>query len=160
MPRPRTPVALLALTLLGLALALAPGCGDPSPPPRDAAALPDGVYEVLAVAPTPAELPAGGPDSRVLPFDHAYLQGGAELPPEHVLLRTIDAAPLDLAEAPSEGAMGGRPVLLLTLEAEAGAALERLTAKAKRAAVVVDGRIVTVHRIRVPIEGGRLQVSC
>ena len=135
------------------------GCAEPdaeiTPDP-----LPDGVYEVLAVEAEASALEADGPGTRVLPFDHAFLRGGEEEPVEFVLLRTEGAAPLDLAEAPTSSTMGDRPVLLLRLDEPAGAALKALTARARRAAVVVNGAIVTVHRIRVPIEGGRLQVSC
>lgn len=143
--------ALLLIVLLA-------GCGQPTHAPS--AALADGVYEVLAVETDRAKLAGEAPGTRVLPFDHAYLRDAAERPVEFVRLRIEGAAPLDMAEAPTEGTLGDRPVLLLTLTPSAGEALEHLTTTARRAAVVVDGAIVTVHRIRIPIEGGRLQVSC
>ena len=49
---------------------------------------------------------------------------------------------------------------MITLEPEAGRALETLTGRIDQAALVVQGQIVTVHRVRVPIEGGKLQVTC
>ena len=146
-----TRILLVALVLLLAACGTQPAAPTP---------LADGVYEVLAVEPDAHRLEPITPGTRIVPFDHAYLRGGAERPVEYVLLRERGAAPLDLAKAPQQSTMGDRPVLLITLTTSAGEALEALTAKAERAAVVVDGAIVTMHRIRVPIEGGRLQVSC
>ena len=142
-----------------LLLLLACACADRGPVAQSDA-LADGVYEVLAIEGDRDALPAPDAGTRVLIFDRQFIAGGSELPPEYVLLRVAGHAPLDLAESPSRGETGGRPVLLLTLRPEAGETLTALTSKAERAAVVVDGAIVTVHRIRVPIEGGRLQVSC
>ena len=134
-------------------------CGEPEPVSRPEA-LEDGVYEVLAVGGDRDALPAADADARVLTFDRQFIAGGAELAPEYVLLRVPGHAPLELAQPPTEGEANGRPVLLLSLKPEAAKALTALTSKARRAAVVVDGTIVTVHGIRVPIEGGLLQVSC
>ena len=148
-----------SLFLLLLALLCACACAEPAsvaPPDR----LENGVYEILAVEPDARALPAPGPETRVMVHDHQYVQGGAELPPDHVLLRVPGHAPLDLGRPPTQGESNGRAVLLLQLEPVAGEALAKLTARAEWAAVVVGGRIVTVHRIRVPIEGGGLQVSC
>ncbi|MHC4940733.1 MAG: hypothetical protein ACYTHK_17470 [Planctomycetota bacterium] len=122
-----------------------------------AAPLPNGVYEVRASG---AEPPAADAQSRVLVFDRQFIRGGDEIPPEYVLLDTTGYAPLDLAEPPEQAEVNGRAVLLLTLTPDAGRALTELTTHAERAAVVVGGEVVTVHRVRVPIEGGRLQVSC
>ena len=134
-------------------------CSGPDHDPRTDA-LADGVYEVLAADDDPSALPSGGAGTRVLVFDRQFIDGGSALPPEHVLLRIEGHAPLDLTAPPTTSEANGRPVLLLTLDAEAGRSLEALTSRAERAAVVVGGTIVTVHRIRTPIEGGRLQVSC
>jgi hypothetical protein len=145
--------------LLPLVFALACACADSSPAPTPVA-LPDGVYEVLAVEGDRAALPAPGPETRVLIHDRKYLRGGSEEPPDYLLLRVPGYAPLDLARPPTQGMTEGRPVLLLALEEDAGKALTELTSRAERAAVVIGGDVVTVHRIRVPIEGGHLQISC
>ena len=133
------------------ALLFAVGCAAP---------LPNGVYEVRGTTPFEPELPAADAQTRVLVFDRQFIRGGTEIPPEYVQLNTSGFAPLDLAEPPEQAEMDGRAVLRLTLKPDAGRALAELTARADRAAVVVGGEIVTVHRVRVPIEGGRLQVSC
>ncbi len=146
---------------LAILLLFLTSCGRPATAPdAPAADLEDGVYEVLAVASEKGELPTPDEDTRVLVFDGNFIVGGSDLPPEHVLLRVAGHAPLALAKPPTPGESGGRAVLLLSLTPEAGKALETLTTTAKRAAVVVNGTIVTVHRIRVPIVGGGLQVSC
>jgi hypothetical protein len=134
-------------------LFLAAGCAASRP-------LADGVYEVRAVMPTADALPRAGADERVLLFDRQFLREGEAMRPAHVLVRTTGFAPLTLAAPPVEGEANGRAVLQVTLTPEAARALTRLTSRADRAAVIVDGAIVTVHRVRVPIEGGQLQVSC
>ena len=139
-------------------LALACGCGEPSP--AAPSALANGIYEVVASASDEATLSAATSDTRVLVFDRRFLRGGTAEPAEYVQLRTVGYAPLDLAEAPKSSEANGRPALLLTLQPDAGAALTKLTTRAKRAAVVIGGQVVTVHGIKVPIEGGKLQVSC
>jgi len=146
-----------AARLLPLLAVLLVGCAGPEPQSDE---LPDGVYEVLAVERDAADLPAADAESRVLLHDRRFVQGGAEVPPDHVLVRLPGFAPLELAEAPTPGQADGRPVLLLTLSPAAGQALTELTTRAEHAAVLIGGQVVTVHRIRAPIEGGTLQVSC
>ena len=145
----------LLLCLLVCLVACADPAPRPTPPP-----LPNGIYEVLAVEREPGALPTPNADTRVLPFDRRFIDGGLEMPPAYVLVRTAGYAPLDLAKPPTEGDANGRAVLLLNLKPEAGKRLEQLTTTAKRAAVVIGGDIVTVHGIKVPIEGGGIQVSC
>ena len=152
------PRRLLPL-VFALACACACACADSSPVATPAV-LADGVYEVLAVERDRAALPEPDSDTRVLIHDRKYLRGGADEPPDYLLLRVPGYAPLDLARPPTQGMTEGRPVLLLALEEDAGKALTELTSRAERAAVVVGGDVVTVHRIRVPIEGGHLQISC
>jgi hypothetical protein len=147
------------LPLLLLLFASLGACADPDTV-ETPDGLADGVYEVLAVEREREALPAERPDTRVLVHDHRYVQGGSEQAPDYVLLRLPGYAPLDLARPPAPGESEGRPVLLLNLEPAAGKALEDLTSRAEHAAVVIGGQVVTVHRIRVPIEGGMLQVSC
>ncbi len=149
----------MRLCLSLVLLAGACGCSDPEPVPPPAA-LKDGVYEVLAVEGDPGALPTPDAETRVLTYDRQFIAGGSQLAPEYVLLRVRGHAPLELAKPPTEGEADGRPALLLTLRPEAGKTLAALTSKASRAAVVIGGTIVTLHRVRAPIEGGRLQVSC
>jgi len=151
MPQPTRLLMLLAVLLLA--------CGGPEPL-GGSDAPPDGVYEVLAVEREAGALPAADAESRVLLHDRRYVRGGADLPPDHVLLRLPGFAPLELAQPPEHGETDGRPALLLTLTPSAGQALTDLTTRARHAAVVIGGQVVTVHRIRTPIEGGTLQVSC
>ena len=149
----------MRVALLFFVFVLAGACADPAPK-ISTDALPDGVYEVLAVESDREALPSADEGTRVLVFDRQFLADGDELPPEYVLLRIQGHAPLALAKPPAAGEAHGRPALLLNLDEDAGKALQALTTRAKRAAVVVNDTIVTVHRIRVPIEGGGLQVSC
>lgn len=135
------------------------GCADSQPVTQEAA-LEDGVYEVLAVERDRASLPKPDADARILVFDRQFIKGAEDMPPAYLLLRVSGHAPLDLAKPPTQGEANGRAMLLLNLKPEAAKTLQTLTSKAERAAVVVGGQVVTVHRIRVPIEGGGLQVSC
>ena len=54
----------------------------------------------------------------------------------------------------------GREYELPMVEGSEGERAVDSSQRADRAAVIVGGQVVTVHRIRVPIEGGKLQVSC
>ena len=148
-------MALRFLAVL-LAGACVCGCRGTSPPP----ALDNGIYEVLAAAPDPARLPAPDADTRVLVFDRQFVRGGSEIPPEHVLVRIPGHAPLDLARKPEVTGGKESPRLNLQLRPAAADALTKLTTRARRAAVIIDGKVVSVHGIKVPIEGGALQVSC
>lgn len=143
--------------LLGLLLALS-GCNTPSEPATPP--LADGVYEVIASAAEASGLPRVTADTRALIFDRQFVRDGAAEPPEHLLIRVTGHAPLELAEPPTTSEANGRRSLLLTLREEAGQALQELTTHATRAAVIVDGQVVTAHGIRTPIVGGKVQVSC
>lgn len=122
--------------------------------------LPDGIYEVVASAASADALPSASSDTRVLRYDRRFVQGGDEVPPDYLLVRLSGFAPLDLAEPAKPSEMNGRPVLLLALESEASAALTALTTHAKAMAIVIGGEVTSSHRVREPLRGGRLQVSC
>jgi len=143
-------------SLLLLPLLLAVACGGPDPEEP----LPDGIYEVLAVAPYRAGLPHRGPDDRALVHDRKYVAAEPAPPPEYLLLRVKGHVPLDLAAAPRTDDDSGRPRLLLDLDEEAAEALTELTTRARRAAVVIGGDVVTMHSIRAPIRDGHLQITC
>ena len=93
-------MARCLIPLLALALA---ACGEPVPADRE---LPDGIYEVMAVASSPSELPAERAGTKILEYDWSYVRGGEDLPAQHVLLRRDGYTPLERASA------AGRPACL------------------------------------------------
>jgi len=142
--------AYLLLTVLALV-----GCND-APDQR----LVQGVYEVVSVVEDPGALPLAGPGERWFPYAPSAVEDGA---PQRFLLREDGAVPLDLARNPlySEDEEG-RKQIALTLTPKAGSALADLTRRlvGGRAAVVIGGVVVSFHKIRQPILGNSIVISC
>ena len=136
------------------ALALA-GCSD-----APEQLVERGVYEVVSVVEEPATLPAAGPGERWFPYAPSAVDDG---PPRRFLLREDGAVPLELARDPvySEDEEG-RKQIALTLTPEAGSALADLTRRlvGGRVAVVIGGEVISFHKVREPILGNGVVISC
>jgi len=73
--------------------------------------------------------------------------------------------PLDLAKPAVSGKTDdGKTFVRLSLAPEAAERLETFTAnqvgKGSSVAIIIGGRVVTRHKVRAKIEGGKLQISC
>ena len=121
-----------------------------------------GLFLIHAEAPSPDALPEPGPDRRIARYDYSFLDPEERRAPKYLLLANAPDVSLLLAESPEtvEGE-GGRPELLLQLTEGAAAQMERVTREniGRSAAFVIDGDVVTAHKIRTVIEGGRIQLS-
>jgi hypothetical protein len=144
---------LQAYSLLA-ALALV-GCSD-APEQQ----VESGVYEIVLVVEEPGTLPTAGPGERWFPYAPSAVDDG---PPRRFLLRVDGAVPLELARDPvySEDEEG-RKQIALTLTSEAGSALADLTRRlvGRRAAVVIGGEVISFHKVRQPILGNVVVISC
>jgi hypothetical protein len=135
-----------------------------------AVALPDGIY-LVAPAEGVQSGPASGPveneprnpvpATRVIPYDHRFLDPAADepdsivvVPSEYVLMQ------LDREPEGTEGE-GGKLTLLLSMTRVATDQLAQFTEKhlGERVAIVIGGQAVTQHKIRSRIEGGKLQIT-
>lgn len=79
-----------------------------------------------------------------------------------LIIDTSDFVPLELDKAPkAEQQTDSKKKLLLSLTKSASGKLKTFTAKhiMERVAIVVDGEALTMHKIRVAITSGELQVT-
>lgn len=125
----------------------------------DPAALADGLYAVERDAPTAegAEVPG----CRVLEYDQS-VASGEPMAPQYLALRTSPFVPLILEMPPDAHTQDdGRTYLTVTLAPQYVKLLEDFTREhvGGRVAIVVDGSVVTMHKVRTPIAGGRLQIT-
>jgi preprotein translocase subunit SecD len=84
-------------------------------------------------------------------------------PPRFVVVRKAAGVALDLAAEPKavkqEGGEGLR--ILLKLQPAPARELERLTREnlGRQVAIIVGGKVVTVHKVREVIKGGEVQIT-
>jgi preprotein translocase subunit SecD len=124
--------------------------------------LPTGVYVVeRASFQEKAVLPLHA--AEVLLVDHhRYLKNDDKEPSQFLVVHQTPEVPLDLAGEPkAEKELGEVVRVLLRLKPSAAKALERLTRErpGRQLAIVVDGEVVTVHKIRTVLTHGEVQIT-
>ncbi len=121
-----------------------------------------GVYAVLREGLTREEAQPDKVPYAILIYDRKYSESDRDRPPEYVALDTSFFVPLRLA-GPPEARKDDRGWTLLnvTLAPEHVKTLERFTREhlGGRVAIVIDGEIITMHKVRSVIEGGRVQIT-
>jgi hypothetical protein len=167
-PGPRVKAAASVVLLL-LACACA-GCastrgsdpaaaatGNASPP------LPNGIYAVLAETSTPTLAPGEGVSPVVLAYDRSkYGLAPATEPLTYVTVDRSGFVPLILTGTPEMlKDDNGRSMLRISLAHEQAKALEDFTRAhlGGRIATILDGEIITLHKIRGVIVGGEIQMT-
>lgn len=124
--------------------------------------LPNGVYAVLAEGATPDQIREVPASSRVLRYDDKYSDAGRRQPPRYIALDAVAFVPLIL-EGPPEASKSERgwTMLSVTLERKQVKSLEDLTRThlGGRVAIVLDGEIVTLHKVRSIITDGKAKVT-
>jgi preprotein translocase subunit SecD len=124
--------------------------------------LPDGVYAVQRDSLQEKDV-RPLKEGEVLVVDRQrYAKTDKQPPARFVVVRSAPNVTLDLAAEPQaikEGAVVVR--IQLKLKPPAAARLERLTRdhKGRQIAIVIDGEIVTMHKIRDIIKGGDVQIT-
>lgn len=79
-----------------------------------------------------------------------------------IIIDTTEYVPLELEKAPTtEQQTEAKKKLLLSLTKEASEKLKSFTSNhvMKHVAIVVDGEVLTMHKIKVPITSGQLQIT-
>ena len=146
----------LFLAACGLSAAIA--CGEHATREGDT-----GFYLVAAMAPSADALPAPTRQQRIVRDDSKYPRDSEATPVLYVLLSRRPDVVLTLANAPvlQQKGPNGFAELQLELTREAAADLERMTRKhlGQRVALVVDGDVVTIHKIRSVISDGKMQLT-
>ena len=155
--------------LLSSAMLLSITCSGTSPPPSASAPTPsppeqkdlsNGLYAVLAESPTREGLAAPTRPHVVLVDDGRFTDDPS--PPRWLALGTEGFVPLVLEGQPHTEPDGrGHALLAVTLARQHQKTLESFTRDhlGASAAIVLDGEVVTVHKIKAVIDGGRMQIT-
>jgi hypothetical protein len=158
------------LLTAALCAGLVSGCGNEQARPEapvsgghaPAAALANGLYAVEGEA---HEAPTSGaphPERVVLPYDPMPVDGEASPPRRWVEIDRSSNVPLIVQSASlTEEDARGLPFLSVTLDPRYTTRLEDFTREhlGGRAAVVLDGNVVTVHKVRSVLTDGKMQIS-
>ncbi len=125
--------------------------------------LENGAYAVLREAPTAREAGAEGGSEVVLAYDRRKYSGAPPNEPlSYVSLATNDYVPLVIEGRPEMKSDGqGKSVLTVSLARKNVKRAEAFTRAhlGGRMAIVIDGEIVTLHKIRSVITDGRVQIT-
>lgn len=126
-------------------------------PPR----LPDGIYPALGEpSPDPQRSPPAG--QRSLRYDPKLADSASLDPVTYVTVDAVDYVPLILSRAPqSQRQEDGRLLVAVSLAESQVEPLARFTRAHlnQRIALVLDGEVMSTHKIRTVIEGGQLQIT-
>ena len=128
---------------------------------RAGGALVDGAYAIQSETPLPSD-PCGSPLQNTRVYDPKRADPTSDGERRYVTVDTTSFVPLVLAAPPeSREQPDGRRMLEVALAQENVKKLEDFTREhlGGRIAVVLDDEIVSVHKIRTVIEGGRFQIT-
>jgi len=153
---------LLALATLPFAVACAstPRAVSSSIP-IDTAAVPSGMYAVVADA---SQIPAKDParSYQTLRYDPKMADAESIEPVQLVTVETHSFVPLILGAAPEPTKQENGSILVsVALSPKYIKTLADFTRAhlGERVALVLDGEVVSTHKIRTVIEGGRMQIT-
>jgi hypothetical protein len=171
MNKKQKPLDPVLATALALVLTI---CGCKSPPgqptnPVQAAASPaaqpleNGAYLIIREAPTPQDARVEGVPHVVIAYDRRkYGDAPPSEPLTYVAIDTRDYVPLVIEGTPEMISNGqGKSVLTVSLARKNAERAEAFTRAhlGGRIAMVVDREIVTLHKIRSVITGGKVQIT-
>ncbi len=121
---------------------------------------PDGLYMVPAFAADSNRTEPAPEGTMAVPFHSLFLE--ADERGLQVLIDTTAFVPLQLETSPkAEQQTEEKQRLLLSLTPAASELLKNFTAErvGESVAIVVDGQVVTRHRVRTALTSGQLQIS-
>lgn len=127
--------------------------------------LPNGIYLVLREAASSKFLEPASATERILIDDgHLLEPTQPNLPdePRFVALSTEHFIPISLAQKPTKKLDAqGKKQLLFELAKEQVVPLETFTREncGRSVAIVIANQVVTVHKVREPIRGGKIQIT-
>jgi preprotein translocase subunit SecD len=132
-------------------------------PPAPAHSLENGAYLILREASTPQDARVEGVPQMVLTYDRRKC---SDAPPNepltYVAIDPKDYIPLIIEGAPEMKSDGqGKSILTVSLTRQNAERAEAFTRAhlGGRIAMVVGGEIVTLHKIRSVITGGKIQIT-
>jgi preprotein translocase subunit SecD len=121
-----------------------------------------GFYLVAAEAASAEALPTPTAEQQIVRYDEEFLRHSERKPPRYFLLPRRPDVVLKLAKPPAiEKSPNGFAGLRLELTKEAAGDLERVSREhlGQLVSLVVDGEVLTVHKIRTVITGGQFRLS-
>ena len=124
--------------------------------------LTDGLYLVLSETKSQEGLAPLKTDERLLVNDYEFLLPEERGEKSYVVVSKNSFVPIILSGEPIKSAdQSGKPKLEISLAEDQIQPLEKFTREnvMKSVAIVVGGKIVTMHKIRVPIVGGKMQIT-
>ena len=124
--------------------------------------LPDGLYLVLREADNQEKLKPTTRTEHVIIYDYHFLEPAQRGTPSYLTVSAEAFIPIALSGEPiKEKDSRGRPKLLLQLAKNQVVPLEEFTRKncGRSVAILIGGQVVTMHKIREPITGGRMQIT-
>jgi preprotein translocase subunit SecD len=124
--------------------------------------LAKGVYAILGEGPTREGVRTGSAQEVILVYNQKYSQADKDKPPVYVAIDTSSFVPLILAKPPEATKdTRGWTLLSVTLAPEHAKTLEAFTRVhlGGRVAIVIDGEIVTMHKVRSVIQDGQVQIT-
>ncbi|MBU6452629.1 MAG: hypothetical protein KGS72_12660 [Cyanobacteria bacterium REEB67] len=131
----------------------------------EGARLPDGIYQVLRKNADARALEPLSEGEEIRLDDGKLLEPNVPLmqdPPRYIAVSKKSYVPIVLNSEPIKNTdRVYKTRLLLQLAPEQIVPLEKFTRKnvGKQVAIVIGDRVVTVHKVREPIVGGRLQIT-
>ena len=162
MPTPQKSAPLSRRTLLGIlcTLPLSASCLGKSSS-KSETQLPNGIYPAIGdpLDAPPANLPSG---QRSIRYDPKLADSASTDPVTFVTVDTKDFIPLILSKAPeSQRQQDGRLLVGVALADAYVKPLADFTRAhlGQRIALLLDGEVMSCHKIRTVIEGGQIQIT-
>jgi len=150
-------ISLIALFLVGVLLALFQSQAFAEPSNSK-----NGIYLVLRSGAAKSELEPLRADEKMLVDDGRFLEESEREPAEYVVVEEKSFIPFKLEQKPVEGyTTDNKPKVHLQFAKEQGQDLDALTGNniGKRIAIVIDDQIVSCHKIKEALKGGKMQIS-
>lgn len=126
------------------------------------AKIPNGFYAVLDEESSRDKVRIDSIPNIILVYDGKYVDSSQTASPSYVALDTVSFVPLILEGSPITNKDGnGRTLLGVTLSRKYIRRLEDFTKAhlGRRVAIVLDGEIITMHKIRSVISEGKIQIT-
>ena len=161
----RFAILVKAALMAPLVVLVAAAASSAASASAEAAKLPDGIYQVIRKADDAKSLEPLNEGEEIRIDDGKLLEPNVPLkqdPPQYIALTKKSYVPILLNSEPIKNTdRVYKTRLLLQLAPEQIVPLEKFTRKnvGKQVAIVIGDRVVTVHKVREPIVGGRLQIT-
>lgn len=130
--------------------------------PKESKKLKDGLYLILRENSEKSKLEPAAPSEEIVINDFEFLDPSERETTSYIVVSNEQFIPFIFSKDPSKGTDDkGRAKLLLQLAEDQMKPLELFTEKytGKSVAIIVGGKVVTTHKIREAIKGGKIQIT-